>query len=293
MDGTGTSGAGLARFLSAAQIQVLEVNRPNRARRRRRGTSYPTDAEQAARAVLAGEAAGRPKAQTGLVEALRVLTVTRRRAVKARTQAANQLRALIVTAPEPWRAELRARSLARCARRCARLRPISYASPLQATKRALRALAGRWQALTAELVELDAHVAALTEVAAPRRRSRVGIGPLTAATMLVTAGDNPDRLRSEAALAALCGASPVEASSGQVVRHRLNRGGDRQANHARWTITLTRMRSDARTLAYVERRTREGRSPKEIRRCLKRYIVRELYPLLLEDLRDAPRFLLT
>jgi transposase len=141
--------------------------------------------------------------------------------------------------------------------------------------------------LTGELRELDAVLERLTMHAAKRLRSQFGVGPQSAATLLAVAGDNPERLRSEAALAALCGASPLQASSGKTVRHRLNRGGDRSANNALWTIAMVRMRSERRTQAYVARRTAEGMTIKEIHRCLKRYIIRELYPLILADLADA------
>jgi transposase len=158
---------------------------------------------------------------------------------------------------------------------------------LQALKSTLRLLAWRWRMLSEELRELDAALERLARQAAPSLVARLGVGPQTAATLLVTAGDNPERLRNDAALAALCGVSPLEASSGKITRHRLNRGGDRKANNALWTIALVRMRSDPRTRAYVERRTQEGRSTKEIQRCLKRYLVRELYPLIIADLRTA------
>lgn len=289
---TGSYGAGLTRHLADAGVEVLEVGHTDRARRagRRRVKNDHADAERAARAVLAGEATARPKARTGPVEAIRVLSVARRSAIHARTQAANQLRALLVAAPECLRAPLHGLSLKRCVAGCHALAvdpAASWADPLAATTRALRVLATRWLALAAEVAELDVGLRALTHAAAPRLLARPGVGPQTAAALLATAGDNPERLASEAALAALCGVSPVEASSGRVVRHRLNRGGDRQANSALWIILLARLRTDARTKAYVERRTREGRSLKEIVRCLKRYLVRELYPLLIADLRTA------
>ena len=133
----------------------------------------------------------------------------------------------------------------------------------------------------------------LTSQHAKRLPEQFGVGPQTAAVLIAVAGDNPERLRNEAALAALCGVSPLKASSGKTTRHRLNRGGDRSANNALWTIAMVRMRSDQRTRAYVERRTAEGMSNKEIHRCLKRYIVRALYPLILADLADSARFCLT
>jgi len=170
---------------------------------------------------------------------------------------------------------------------CARLKSLGETPLLKALTSTLRLLARRWMSLAKEVHQLDAALEELTKRAGRRLLARFGVGPQTAATLLVTAGDNPGRLRSEAALAALCGASPLEASSGKTTRHRLNRGGDRAANNALWTISMVRMRSDPRTRAYVTRRTAEGLSTKEIQRCLKRYIVRELYPLILADLADS------
>jgi transposase len=293
VEGTGTYGAGLTRHLAHAGVQVLEVDRPNRQRRRRRGKSDPTDAEAAARAVLAGEATATPKTRGGIVEAIRVLRVARSGAVKARTQAANQLRDLLVTAPEPLRAELYRLSTTKRVQRLVAQQPPGGADPASATRRALCHLARRHQALTAELTALNTDLATLTRQAAPRLLARYGVGVETAGQLLVTAGDNPDRLHSEAALAALCGASPVEASSGKTVRHRLNRGGDRQANNALWVIALTRLRDDPRTRSYAERRTKQGKTTKDILRCLKRYLARELLPLLKADLQDASDLALT
>ena len=194
VEGTGTYGAGLTRVLREQGIEVLEVNRPNRSKRRLKGKSDPTDAENAARAVLAGEATAIPKSQSGGAEAMRTVSVARRSAVKAKTQAINRLRAILVSAPQEIRERL-------------------------------------WKTL-----------------------------------------------------AALCGVNPLPASSGKTTRHRLNRGGDRQGNNALWTIAMVRMRSEPRTRAYVERRTNEGMSNKEIHRCLKRYLIRELYRVILSDL---------
>jgi transposase len=250
VEGTGTYGAGLTRFLTGAGIRVIEVDRPNRQRRRRRGKSDPTDAEAAARAVLAGEATATPKTRSGIVEAIRVLRVARSGAIKARTQAANQLRDLLVTAPETLHAELYPLSTAKRVQRLVAQQPPGGADPASATCRALWHLARRHQALTAGLTALNTDLAALTRQAAPRLLARYGVGVETAGELLVTAGDNPDRLHSDAALAALCGASPVEASSGKTVRHRLNRGGDRQANNALWVIALTRLRDHPRTRSY-------------------------------------------
>jgi transposase len=287
VEGTGTYGAALARMLDLHGVQVLEVNRPNRSVRRLRGKSDPTDAENAARAVLNGEAKAIPKSQSGVVEALRAICMARRSAVKAKTRAINQIRALLVTAPAAIRERLWETKPEKCAARCARLQPLGTTPLLTALTQTLRVLARRWMALAQELRDLDESLVDLTKEAGRRLLTQFGVGPQTAATLLVTAGDNPDRLRSEAAMAALCGASPLLASSGKTNRHRLNRGGDRGANNALWTISLVRMRSDPRTRAYVARRTAEGLSTKEIQRCLKRYIVRELYPLILADLADA------
>lgn len=287
VEGTGTYGAGLTRHLTQAGVTVVEVDRPNRQRRRRRGKSDPIDAEAAARAVLADEATTTPKARSGIVEAIRVLRVARTGAIKARTQTANQLRDLLVTAPEELHTQLYPLSTAKRVQRLVAQQPAGGADPASATHRALCHLARRHQALTAELAALNADLVALTRQAAPRLLARCGIGIETAGQLLVTAGDNPDRLRSDAALAALCGASPVAASSGKTVRHRLNRGGDRQANSALWVIALTRLRIDPASRAYAKRRTAQGKTTKEIMRLLKRYLARELFPLLKADLHHA------
>jgi transposase len=276
IEGTGSFAAGLARWLQQRGYQVVEVTRPNRQLRRRRGKSDPVDAEAAARAVLAGEATA-PKAADGAVEMLRVLRVARRSAVKAHTQAANQLASLVVTAPEPLRQQLRPLGPAQLVSTAAGLRPGPLSTPTAAVKLTLRELARRALSLRAEIGRLDAELARLARRAAPGLLARRGVGADVAGALLVAAGDNPQRLRSEAAFSMLCGASPLPASSGRTVRHRLNRGGDRQANNALWRIVLVRMSCDARTRAYVARRTAEGKSKREIIRCLKRYIARELY----------------
>ncbi|AIO68298.1 transposase family protein [Burkholderia oklahomensis] len=255
--------------------------------RRSRGKSDPTDAENAARAVLAGRATAIPKEQSGAAEAMRAVSVARRSAVKAKTQAINQLRALLVSAPQEIRERLLKVKTAECVEGCARLRSLGKTPVLQTLTTTLRLLAKRWLMLAEELNALDTMLDSLTSQHARRVRERFGVGPQTAAVLVSVAGDNPERLKSESALAALCGTSPLQASSGKTVRHRLNRGGDRSANNALWTIAMVRMRSDPRTRAYVDRRTKEGMSNKEIHRCLKRYIVRELYPLILADLADS------
>jgi transposase len=228
-----------------------------------------------------------PKTQAGAAEAMRTISVARRSAVKAKTQAINQLRALLVSAPQDVRERLWNAKPEQCVQTCARIRNLGETTLLKTLTVTLKLLAKRWLQLAAELKELDTALDRLTSQAAKRLRDQFGVGPQTAAILMAVAGDNPERLRSEAALAALCGASPLQASSGKTNRHRLNRGGDRSANNALWMIAMVRMRSEPRTQAYVKRRTTQGMSSKEIQRCLKRYIARELYPLILADLADA------
>ena len=281
VEGTGSYGAGLARRLAAGGTRVLEVNRPNRQARRRRGKTDTVDATAAARAALNGDADAEPKAGDGPVEAIRMLSVARRSAVKARTQATNHVHGLVVTAPEHLKDRLRGLRAAAIVGACARLRPDTAADAVDAAaKTALRTLARRHRALTAEIDALDADLLALCEQANPALLGACGVGPDAAAALLVAAGDNPDRMRSEASFAALCGTSPVEASSGATVRHRLNRGGNRQANNALWRIAMIRMRIDDRTIEYAARRRAEGKTRREIIRCLKRYIARDVYRLL-------------
>ena len=281
VEGTGSYGAGLARHLADAGCQVVEINRPNRQTRRRLGKSDPIDAEAAARAVLAGEAHGIAKADTETVGMVRVLRVARRSALKARSQAVNQVHAILVCAPASLREELRTLSMDELVRRAAAFRPGPVITPAAANKLALRSLALRHLALTDEIGVLDTELRRLTEAALPSLCHLKGVGPDVAGALLVAAGDNPERLRSEASFASLCGVSPIPASSGKTTRHRLNRGGDRIANNALWRIVMTRLSSDERTQAYLARRTQEGRSKREIIRCLKRYVAREVYRALL------------
>jgi transposase len=284
VEGTSSYGAGLARYLRARGIEVLEVERPKHRRpssRRNLKKSDLSDAEAAARAVLAGEASGVPKSGDGRVEMIRALRAVRRSAIKARTQAANQLQALRVTAPEELRHRLRGLSTKELVCVAARFRLADGPRDVPtATKFALRSVASRYEALSEEISELDAHLDRLVAQAAPELVSLPGIGTDSAATLLVVAGDNPQRLGSEASFASLCGVSPIEASSGKVVRHRLNRGGNREANRALYMICLARMRRDTRTQEYVAKRTQEGKSKREIIRCLKRYVAREVYHVL-------------
>ena len=281
VEGTGSYGAGLARHLLGADIDVVEVNRPNRQLRRQRGGKTDSvDAEAAARAAASGQATAVPKSGDGPVECLRMLLVARRSARKARTQAANQIHSLVVTAPEPLKRQLRGLKLKARVRVCARWRPGQAQTTTAYAKMALRHLARRYLALDTEIAQLDVEIRRLCAKANPALLGAKGVGPDTASVLLVAAGDNPGRMRSERSFAALCGASPVHASSGQTIRHRLNRGGNRQANSALWRIATTRMRHDAATKAYAARRQAEGKNRKEIIRCLKRHIAREIYRLL-------------
>src|SRR5262249_27165023 len=281
VEGTGSYGAGLARYLAACGIEVAEVIRPNRQARRRRGKADPPDAGAAALAALNGEASGQPKSGNGAVESIRALQVARRGAVKARTQAGNQLLGLIITAPQELREKIAALPAPERVKLAARFRPGDLTSPAEAAMAAMATVARRHQALTAEIAQLDTALETLLAPPAPAGfRAKNGVGTRVAATLLVTAGDNPGRLRTEASFAALYGASPVDASSGKQRRHRLNRGGDRQANSALWRIVFTRIATDPRTQAYVARRTSEGKTTREIIRCLKRYVAREVYKAL-------------
>ncbi len=222
------------------------------------------------------------------MEMIRVLRVARATAIKARTQASNAIKALVVTAPDELRESLRHLSTIPLVRTCARLRPSAELDdPTSATKVALRSLAQRHEALEAEVDALDRHLEKLVATAAPELIAVFGVGPDSAGALLVAAGDNPDRLRSEAAFSMVCGASPVEASSGKVTRHRLNRGGDRQANAALYRIVISRLRYHQPTKDYMQRRTAEGKSKPEIIRCLKRYLAREIYGVLCQIRHDA------
>lgn len=282
VEGSSSYGAGLAVFLRGHAVTVVEVDRPDRKMRRRRGKSDPVDAEAAARATLSARAAGVPKSHDGQVEALRNLRIARSSAVQQRADVQRQIHTLVVTAPEHLRGQLRGLNVRDLVATCAAT-PLDLDrinDPAMAAAASLRFLARRHQHLSAEIAELDAILGPLVAAISPELLARKGVGTEVAGQLLVTAGDNPGRLHSEAAFAMLCGAAPLPASSGITNRHRLNRGGDRQANRALWTIVISRLRWDQRTRAYVERRTRDGLSKKEIIRCLKRYIARELYTIL-------------
>jgi transposase len=301
VEGTGAYGAGLTRALTAAGAVVVEVDRPDRKARRDQGKSDPIDAYAAARAAASGRACGTPKSRTGDVESVRVLRVARNGAIQARAKALIQLKALIVTAPEGLRAQLAGLDGTRLVDACARVRPARQepavpspfakrpprpgrlVDPAAATKRALASIAGRIKLLDAELADLDDELHVLLTPLAPTLLGLMGVGLDVGGQLLATAGDNPNRLRHEAAFAHLCGAAPIPASSGKTTRHRLNRGGDRAANAALYRIVICRLRWDPATRAYVERRTKEGRTKAEIIRCLKRYVAREVFTAIQAD----------
>jgi transposase len=285
VEGTGAYGAGLARHLRGRGLLVIEVDRPNRQERRRNGKSDVLDAIEAARAALSGRASGIAKSADGDVEAIRALLVARRSARDVRIKYLNQIRHLGFTAPDELRERLRGVPREHLARTAASLRPAPTAgSVMHATKLAIRTLGRRVLDLEADSRRLDELIAELVTRTAPSLLEVYGVGSHTAAILLVAAGDNPHRLKSEAAFAHLCGVAPLPASSGKTQkRFRLNPGGNRQANHALWRIVFTRMSSDERTRKYVARRLAEGRSTREVMRVLKRYVARELYPHLVRD----------
>ncbi|MFF5209785.1 IS110 family transposase [Streptosporangium sp. NPDC000396] len=288
VEGTGAYGAGLARYLREQGVELAEVDRPDRKTRRFQGKSDPIDAIQAAKAALAADRTGTPKQRDGQVEALRCLRIARRSAIDQRADAQRQMKALIVTAPDDLRQPLRRLPIKALIATCAALQPdpAHAGDPATATQLALRSLARRHQQLTTEIADLDQLLEPLVAAINPDLVAVFGVGPDVAGQLLVTAGENHGRLGSEAAFAMLCGVAPIPASSGKTTRHRLNRGGDRQANAALYRIALVRLRWDPRTRAYMERRTQDGLSKKEIIRCLKRYIARELYQVIAKNDQD-------
>jgi transposase len=288
VESTGSFGATLNRALTAAGERVVEVNHPNRLARRMDGRSDRLDAEQIARAVLGQTCTAVPKTKSGVVEVIRILRVTRASAVRTRTNTFNTLWGVMIGAPSPLRDELVMLTKRTLVNRCLRLRPetddlLSLASEpdrmlMAAVKTALRDLARRWKALDAEIKALNKQIQALVTAAAPELVELHGVGVEIAGQILVPVGDNTERLKSEAAFAKLCGVAPQPASSGRTSgRHRLSRSGDRAANSALYIVTIVRMRHHQPTRDYVERRTAEGLSKREIIRCLKRYIAREIY----------------
>ena len=279
VEGAGSYGAGLTAFLQARGEWVVEIGRPKRPARRSGAKSDALDAVRAAREALVHDQPLAPR-RRGDREALRVLLTTRHGACAAKVSATNQLKALIVGAPEELRAELRGLVTKRQIRRCAVMRDRPARSlEHRMTVRALRSTAQRIQLLADEAAELQAELERLVAAVTPWLLELPGIGPISAAQILIS-WSHAGRLRSEAAFAALAGVNPIPASSGQVVRHRLNRGGDRQLNRALHTIVLTRLRDDPDTRAYAARRRAEGKSDRDVRRCLKRTVARQLFNLL-------------
>jgi transposase len=282
IEGAGHYGAGLARYLSQRGETVLEVGRPPRSERRLHGKDDRLDAVRAARAALSAEPL--PLLRSGARrEALRLLLVARSSAVDVRREALAQLRSVIVTAPERLRQELRELPVGRLLERCSRLRQARAAGPDElASRLVLRTLARRIEAASAEAEQLEREIALHVHALAPRLLEEPGVGPIVAAQLLV-AWSHPGRVRSEAAFARLAGVAPVPASSGQTVRHRLSRGGDRQLNRALHTVVLHRRQHDPQTRAYIARRIAEGKSRREATRLLKRYLARHLYRLLQKE----------
>ncbi len=289
VEGTSSYGAGLARYLTAQGVRVVEVNQPDRHARHRKGKTDTQDAINAAHAVLSGRATATPKAGTGPAAAITALRAVLNSAVKSRTAALNQLDSLIITAPAALRTSLTGLTSKALITTCARLRPSTDRTcPTTATKTALRRLARRIQHLTTEIDDATTDLDTLTRQVLPHTTAVFGVGPDTAAQLLTTAGDNPDRITTEARFAHLCGTAPINASSGRTDRHRLNRGGDRHANAALHRSVIVRMRHCPRTRADLERRTTEGLPKRHIIRCLKRYVTREIHKALITDLTNPP-----
>ena len=284
IEGTGSYGAGLTSAVRRAGHRVVEVNRGDRRARRANGKSDTLDAELAARSVLAGQSTAVPKTADGAVEMMRQLKIARDTAVKARTSAIISLKQIIVNAPAELRESLAGLADKALIDRCAGFRPGPLDSTTASAKHTLRALARRWLDLNDEIHDHDRHLDQLTADTSPTLRDGFGIGADTAAEMLIIFGDDPERIRSEAAFAKLCGACPIPASSGMTTgRHRLYRGGHRQANAALYRSTIVRMRFHQPTIDYVARRTAEGMPKREIIRCIKRFLAREIYQRVMTD----------
>lgn len=291
VEGTGSYGAGLTRHLNSHGVSVEEVNRPDRSERRRRGKSDILDAEAAARAVLAGRTSP-AKINNAAVESLRMLKIQYDSAVKQRTAAINQMHQLRVTAPDQLRAQLEALTKKAVVTTCARFQvdTTRLAEPTQAAKKVLRGLAKRVLALTEEITDLDTDITKLTRTIAPATSTAQGVGPQGLARLLITIGENPERFTSEAGFAALCGASPIDCSSGRnQEHHRLNRSGNRQANSALHMSVLSRLAHHQPTKDYIAKRSTNGKSTPHLRRKLKRYLARELFTLLRNDLKALNR----
>jgi len=282
VEGTGSYGAGLTRHLTGKGVRVVEVDRPNRQARHRAGKTDAIDAIAAARAALTGTASGTPKSRTGSIEAIRVIMVARRSAGDEWISIINQMRHIVFCAPDEIRARFLDLSPIRLAKTSAVLRPRRSDDDIVrfTTLSTLRELGRRALFVREQKDRLSAEMKPLIEGFAPALMQIHGVGYDTAAKLLIAAGDNPHRIRSEAAWAHLCGVAPIPASSGKTQRHRLNRGGNRQANSAIYRIMLTRMSNEQRTRDYIARRSADGKTMGEIARMLKRYIAREIYKTL-------------
>ncbi|SNT53666.1 IS110 family transposase [Rhodococcoides kyotonense] len=282
VEGTGSYGSGVTATLQKAGFEVVDVDRTDRHSRRFHGKSDPLDAYSAARLAASGIARTVPKAHDGDVEAIRFLHNARRSAVKSRAEAITALKSAVVNAPETIREQLRDLTTAALVDACARLSrtKVKPGAVNAAVSAALRSIAHRIRAFDKEITALDKDLKVLVDATAGDLVERFGVGYETAAQLLITVGDNPERISTEAAFASLCGVAPIPASSGKNNRHRLNRGGNRQANRALHIIVLARLKRDPRTQAYRDRRLAEGKTPREIIRCLKRAVAREMFQLL-------------
>lgn len=280
VEGTASFGAGLSAYLVSMGYPVVEVLRPKRGKRRK-GKNDEIDAEIAARNAAAGDGTSVPKSHDGWVEGLRTLMVARNIGIQASTKAMNAVKSLLVTAPENVRAKYRSYNGRALMEKLSRNRTESGDVAANALMAALKSLARTWLELEQKSLDLMGLIGELLSENAPALLEIPGCGAINAADLAIAAGDNPERMKSESAFAALCGASPIEASSGKVIRHRLNRGGNRSANRALHMIVVSRMRHDENTVAYIKRRASEGKTKREAMRCLKRYIAREVYSILL------------
>lgn len=291
VEATGTYGAGLLRYLQNAGVEVLEVTTPDSGDRRKRGKNDDLDAQNAAHAAFAGKRTVTPKTRDGMIESLRVLKACRKTAVAARRVALQMIHNTVVCAPDELRDTLRKLTRMELIRTLAAWRPdmTDYRNVASAYRIALKSLARRYLELHDEIADLDAMIAAIVDELAPALVTRNSIGHASAAQLLLTAGDNSERLHSEASFAALCGVSPVPACSGKITRHRLNRGGDRAANSALHIIAIGRLRTDPRTKSYIAKRIAEGHSKLEAIRCLKRYIAREIFSIISQRRQEINR----
>lgn len=282
VEATGTYGAGLMRYMQSAGVEVLEVSTPDKHDRRKRGKNDDLDAQNAAHAAFTGKRTVTPKSRDGMIESLRVLKACRKTAVAARRVALQMIQNTIICAPDELRESLRKMTRMQLIRTLAAWRPdlTDYRNVVSAYRISLKSLGRRYLELHDEIADLDTMIIAIIDELAPTLVARNSIGHGSAAQLLLTAGDNSERLHSESSFAALCGVSPVPASSGKITRHRLNRSGDRAANSALHIIAIGRLRTDPRTKAYMARRIAEGRSKLEVIRCLKRYIAREVFALI-------------